>query len=299
MINKLEMTNWRAYPRKEITFGSGITFIMGANGKGKTSILEAICYALTGEPETVTKRDKLLRDPNKLAIVRLSFAIDNQEYIVERSQSSKRAESATLIKVGAKNPIARTQKSVTQQIEKIIGVSADFLRRIIYMSEGNVFRFLKQKSGQTLDNQIRQVLGLTQLDEFLLALKQAEREIRARVKEIQDLLGEFQRLGIEKGLDLQKQFQVLDEQRDNIVTQIGDSKAKIERLKFELANLEELTDSAQQALQVLNQETEFQQQAGEVPVVELAYSGENDHGFRGMPISQTGPCRSQQVEPGA
>ena len=269
MINKLEMTNWRAYSHKEVTFGPGITFIMGANGKGKTSILEAICYALTGDPTTVTKRDKLLRDPDRPAKVRLSFTIDDQEYIVERSQSSKKAEGATLTKAGSRTPSARTQKSVTEQIEKIIGVSADFLRRIIYMSEGNVFRFLRETSGKALNTQIRQVLGLTQLDEFLRALKVAEKEIHSRVKEIQQLLSEFQRPGVEHGLDLQKQFQVLDAQRDEIVSGIADNRAKIEQLKRELINLADVTGSLRQAFHEVSRSPEIQRQAETVSVDEL------------------------------
>jgi len=169
MINSVEMVNWRAYDRHEVRFDPGITFIMGANGVGKTTILEAIAYALTGEPSTVGDRTKLLRDPTKLATVRLSFTIDDQTYAVERSQSSKRAESASLTRVGEHRRLANTHKAVTAEIERLMNVSADFLQRIVYMAEGDVFRFLDQPPGKALDLQIRRVLGLTQLGVFHLS----------------------------------------------------------------------------------------------------------------------------------
>lgn len=127
MINSVAMINWRAYDQHQVGFNPGITFIMGANGVGKTTILEAIAYALTGEPSTVRDRTKLLRDPTKLATVRLSFTIDGQVYAVERSQSSKRAESASLTRAGEGRKLANTHKGVTAQIERLMGVSADFL----------------------------------------------------------------------------------------------------------------------------------------------------------------------------
>jgi DNA repair exonuclease SbcCD ATPase subunit len=58
MITYLKMINWRAYDEKEFYFKKGITFLMGANGSGKTSILEAISYAFTGEAALFTGSDR-------------------------------------------------------------------------------------------------------------------------------------------------------------------------------------------------------------------------------------------------
>jgi DNA repair exonuclease SbcCD ATPase subunit len=140
MINHIEIINWRAYEQLKLHFDQGIT--MGANGKGKTSILEAIAYALTGEPATLKDRGKLLRHPERLATVRLSFTVDEQPYLVERSQSHKRADKAKLIRLGDKKALAFNHKQVTRRIEELMSVSEDFLQRIVYMAEGDVFRFL-------------------------------------------------------------------------------------------------------------------------------------------------------------
>jgi DNA repair exonuclease SbcCD ATPase subunit len=257
MIDKVEMINWRAYDRQEIIFQPGITFIMGANGRGKTSILEAIAYALTGEPATVSKRDKLLRNADKLATVRLSFTVDGQEYTVERSQSNRRAKKAKLLKVSTRKPLASSHRSVTTQIEKIMGVSADFLQRIVYMSEGDVFRFLKETSGKALNTQIRQVLGLTQLDEFLQALKVAEKEIKNQVREIQAVLGELEWLRVKRQADLERLFQGLDKRREELLAQLGSSESKITQLNREYEDLGRLADLLNQALPIISQDSKL------------------------------------------
>lgn len=266
MINEVEMNNWRAYEHKAIKFKPGLTFILGANGRGKTSILEAIAYALTGEPATVDQRDKLLRNPHELARVQLSFTVDGQRYMVERSQSSQRAKGAKLIKAGTKRPLASSHKAVTSRIEKIMGVSADFLQRIVYMSEGNVFRFLKERSGKALNTQIRQVLGLTQMDEFLRALTQAEKEIRKQRSEIQVILAELARLGVKRGLELEPQFRMLDERRAEHLTQLRSAQSKITRLKREYEDLGRLAGLLNEALPAISQDSDLWARARNKPV---------------------------------
>jgi DNA repair exonuclease SbcCD ATPase subunit len=49
MIRRICLTNWRAYERAEIPFGDGTTFLVAANGIGKSSLLEAAQFALSGQ----------------------------------------------------------------------------------------------------------------------------------------------------------------------------------------------------------------------------------------------------------
>ena len=49
MIESVEMENWRAYEQRSIDFNAGVNFIVGETVSGKTSILAAIAYRLTGE----------------------------------------------------------------------------------------------------------------------------------------------------------------------------------------------------------------------------------------------------------
>jgi exonuclease SbcC len=253
MINHVEMINWRAYGHQEISFGPGITFLMGANGVGKTSILEAIAYGLTGEPSTVKDRGKLLRDTDKLATVRLSFTVDGQEYLVERSQSYRRADSATLKRATDSMRLASAHKNVTAKIEDLMGVSADFLQRIVYMAEGDVFRFLSQPPGKALDLQIRRVLGLTQLDEFLQAMQTAEKEIRLQMRELRDLLGQVERLGVEWNPGLEDHMRDIDARREKLLMDLRAVQEEIDTHTHEnetLLRLAPLLDRAVPALQL-------------------------------------------------
>lgn len=122
MIKYLKMTNWRAYDEREIEFDSGITFLMGANGSGKTSILEAISYALTGEAALFDSktRSQLLRDPESPGTVILRLELSGGGYEIQRTQNPNRAGGASLTRISDKKRLANTHNGVTEHVEKII-----------------------------------------------------------------------------------------------------------------------------------------------------------------------------------
>ena len=53
MIRRLTLTNWRAYDRLDLTFEEGVTFLVAANGVGKSSIVMAAAWGLLGEASNV------------------------------------------------------------------------------------------------------------------------------------------------------------------------------------------------------------------------------------------------------
>jgi DNA repair exonuclease SbcCD ATPase subunit len=270
MINAVEMINWRAYDQHTVRFGPGITFIMGANGIGKTSILEAIAYGLTGEPSTVKERGKLLRDPNRPATVRLWFTAEGREYLVERSQSFKRAEKATLTRVGEKKALASSHAQATARIEKLMGVSADFLRRIIYMAEGDVFRFLDEPPGEAINDQLRQVLGLTQLDQFIRALELAEKELKGRIKTVQELMNDLEKLDVKAGHELERRLGEMDTRRRGLWSALQDAQNLSTRRQHEREDLSSSKSLLDQSVQALRPEDDLWQEIQQTPTLLLS-----------------------------
>lgn len=263
MIKSVEMINWRAYEQHKVEFSDGITFIMGANGSGKTSILEAIAYGLTGEPSTVMDRKKLLRDLGTPAIVKLVFEVEDQSYLVERSQSFQKAEGATVVRIGDRKQLGSSHKHVTTQIERLMNVSADFLQRIIYMAEGDVFRFLSQPSGKALDLQIRHILGLTQLDEFIAALGIAEKDLKQRATRFQQVTDRSEALGITKDVEFERHLQSTDARRRHLLDElrsIQDARSHYLRENDDLLHLAPLLESAYLVLEHSDHIRELAQQ---------------------------------------
>lgn len=74
----LELKDFKCYRKKNFFFSDGLTLITGLNGKGKSTILDAICWCLYGIGEKVSNRDK----PGAKVIVTLS---NNKGLIITRS----------------------------------------------------------------------------------------------------------------------------------------------------------------------------------------------------------------------
>ncbi|MEM8708989.1 MAG: DNA replication and repair protein RecF [Actinomycetota bacterium] len=83
-IRSLSLTDWRSYRSAEITFGDGLTAVVGENGHGKTNLIESIAWmagtgSFRGAPD-----DALVRLGADAAIVRSTIeAEDGREQLVE------------------------------------------------------------------------------------------------------------------------------------------------------------------------------------------------------------------------
>ena len=83
-INSVELKNIKSYSDEEISFGCGVNGISGANGAGKTTILESIGFALF-DNLPYSKRH-FLRKGEKAGEVRIQvIASDGVEYAIARS----------------------------------------------------------------------------------------------------------------------------------------------------------------------------------------------------------------------
>ena len=53
MITSVKLDNFLSHRDTELTFDNGITVFIGGNGAGKSSIIDAMTFALFGKPEEV------------------------------------------------------------------------------------------------------------------------------------------------------------------------------------------------------------------------------------------------------
>jgi exonuclease SbcC len=256
MIVEVEMINWRAYDQTSFKFKPGLNFIMGPNGKGKTSILEAISYALTGDVSVVDNPKDFLRDPKKPGTVKLTLAIKGKNYLIERTQMPDKAGDVFLYDIDENQRLATHHKNVTPKIEEIIGVSSDFLKRIIYMAEGDVFRFLRQPPKDALNQQVQRVLGLTQLDVFQDAIKAAKSNLRDRAKTLKLIQKRIQELLL-GNLSLDETISDLDEKREIMLKQVLESQDAISRFDAQYQKVFELRQKIEGNLNFLKGSNQY------------------------------------------
>ena len=120
-LHRLRLVNFRQHADTEIVFGDGITGIIGPNGSGKTSLLEAIAWAIYGNPAARGDKDSIrnmrakARSPVR---VELEFGLGSHGYRVERGLNN-----AELYQDGA--VVANSLKEVTARLQRVLGMTHD------------------------------------------------------------------------------------------------------------------------------------------------------------------------------
>jgi DNA repair protein SbcC/Rad50 len=83
-INKIELKNYRIHKEYEQSFENGINLLLGNNGSGKSSVLEAIGFALFNSNARSANED-IVSKGEKSGSAKVSFAgADDKEYEIER-----------------------------------------------------------------------------------------------------------------------------------------------------------------------------------------------------------------------
>src|SRR6478672_5363316 len=86
-LNSLRLCNFRQHVDTFIEFDTGLTGIIGANGAGKSTILEGIAWALYGQDAARGKKEtirSLRAGPGARVRVELDFELGGHRYRVER-----------------------------------------------------------------------------------------------------------------------------------------------------------------------------------------------------------------------
>jgi exonuclease SbcC len=120
-LHRLRLVNFRQHADTEIVFGDGITGIIGPNGSGKTSLLEAIAWAIYGNAAARGDKDSIrnLRAKARAAVrVELEFGLGSHEYRVERGLND-----AELYQDGT--IVANSIREVTAKVQRAVGMTHD------------------------------------------------------------------------------------------------------------------------------------------------------------------------------
>ncbi len=163
----LNLQNFRQHRATEIAFPSGLTGILGANGSGKSTILEAIAWALYGNQAGVARGDTdsiiwRLAPGKSSALVELTFAFQGQTFTVRRSQTASKS-NAEIQQDG--RTISTSTKAVNERLSQLLGMThTEFFNS--YFTGQKDLNFLGAiKGAADRERFIAKMLGLERLTE--------------------------------------------------------------------------------------------------------------------------------------
>ncbi|KAG6237042.1 hypothetical protein E4U25_003111 [Claviceps purpurea] len=151
-IGKLSISGVRSFSpsvREAIQFNTPLTLIVGLNGSGKTTIIECLKYATTGELPPNSKGGAFIHDPKLcgekevMAQVKLQFcSINDRQHVATRSlqltvkkttRSQKTLDcSLVVVNNGERTTTSTRQAQLDEMIPERLGVSAAILDAVIF-----------------------------------------------------------------------------------------------------------------------------------------------------------------------
>jgi DNA repair exonuclease SbcCD ATPase subunit len=170
------------FDRTDLTLVLGENLDLGGdgsrNGTGKTTIINALSYALYGQALSNIRKDNLVNKTNaKNMLVSLDFAVGDQVYRIERG----RKPNVLKFYVNDEQQLAQDEaqgdsRETQTAIERVLNMSHDMFQHIVALNTYTLpFLSLKANEQRTI---IEQLLGITQLSERADAVKELNRETR-------------------------------------------------------------------------------------------------------------------------
>jgi exonuclease SbcC len=173
--------------------GDGLFVITGKTGAGKSTILDAICFALYGYVPRYDKAEKTLRshfcgedDPTS---VTLEFEVGAQRYKVwrspEYSRAKKRGTGTTTKQAEASLHIWRDgdwaalevkPREVGVRIDQIMQLNADQFLQVILLAQGRFSEFLHSGTKERLHT-LRSLFGTQRFEVLEQHLRDAAKEL--------------------------------------------------------------------------------------------------------------------------
>ncbi|WP_104025795.1 AAA family ATPase [Vibrio hyugaensis] len=232
--------------------------INGPTGSGKTSILDAICFALYGETTGNERQGIQMRcdmaAPTLLTEVTLEFSLHGKSYRVIRSPEQEapkaRGEGMTVRKhTAALYEITDEEKLITSkttqvktEVANIIGLNETQFRQVMVLPQGK-FRELLLATSKEREEIFGQLFQTDIYKKIEYALKDKASAISKAKDEFDNQIrGALQVAGVSSEAELTEQREALSVQFETVQKQEQESLAQLNAVKAELQKAEALSN---------------------------------------------------------
>jgi len=175
------------FDRQDLTLVLGENLDLGGdgsrNGTGKTTIINALSYALYGTALSNIRKDNLVNKTNgKNMLVSLDFTVAGQEYRIERGRKPNVLKFYVNDREQEIIDDAQGDSRETQDaIERTLGLSHDMFKHILALNTyTEPFLSLKANDQRTI---IEQLLGITMLSERADKIKELNKATKESIQQ--------------------------------------------------------------------------------------------------------------------
>jgi len=165
LIERLVLRNFKRFGDAEIRFRDGINGIIGNNGTGKSSIVEAILFALFGVQGTGVQSDFIVSSfagERAKCEVRLDFQVQGVRYAITRTfRKGGQTVHEARLNMGEKL-LASGVSEVAGEVGRLCGMGPTDFKNTVYAAQKDLPALLESRPGARKE-WFMQVLGIERL----------------------------------------------------------------------------------------------------------------------------------------
>ncbi len=195
----LKLENFRQHEDSFIEFSDGITVINGTNGAGKSTILEAISWAIYGTDATRGNKDSIKFNKAKAKAkvrVELALGLDSEIFRIERF-----LDKADIYLADNSNPIVTSQQEVTKYLIEKLGMTKDEFFNTYFTGQKEL-NFLANQKPVDRRKFISKVLNYEKIREVQEQARADRNSINNEISGLRQGISDFESLKEEKKLAL-------------------------------------------------------------------------------------------------
>lgn len=277
---KLHLRNFLSYrePPDALDFsGMNLVCVSGANGHGKSSLIDAVTWALWGKARA--SDDELMHSGSTEMEVRFEFILGGDRYQVLRRRYGTGKTKKSLLEVAVLNEETGAWQSLSEpslratqrRIEQILRMNYETFSNSALLRQGEADAFSSKTPGKRKEI-LANILNLAEFDALAERAKVRAKAAEADVKRYQMRLDELdaelgQRAQLENDLQAQKvletQSRLARSQADQAVLQLQVAVSQLEGKQTLQTTLQKSVQENQQALAGVQQQLQKKQQQSE------------------------------------
>ena len=228
------------FDRSDLTLVLGENLDLGGdgsrNGTGKTTIINALSYALYGQALSNIRKDNLVNKTNgRNMLVSLDFSVNGQEYRIERGRKPNVLKFYVNSEAQVSTDEAQGDSRETQDaIERVMNMSHDMFKHVLALNTyTEPFLSLKANDQRTI---IEQLLGITLLSERADAIKELNKQTKDAIQAEEFRIRAVQEANkrIEEQIEsLRKRQRLWTAKRDEDVAKLQQAIADLEHIDID------------------------------------------------------------------
>ena len=270
MIKDIKLHNFISHRDTSLLLEKGITIFVGHNGSGKSSIIDAITFALFGEHTRKSNKNLILRGASS-SYVRLIFYVNSREYSAYRQLGSLgQSISAKLDLVSDSNniinkPIVAGERkqfgeSMSAEVAKTLGIDYKKLKVATIIQQGELNRIIEFHP-KDFKELLNGMIGIDRLDLAYQTMHEIIDGFRERLrthnngfddKQIESIRNTIQQ-NISELFDAESILKQLESERNRIKVNLRSLEKEIERIEPLILKARELQTMENSLIEYLNE----------------------------------------------